>query len=356
MKKPVIVLVGLGWASASFIKTIDTNQFDIRLYSKNHFVYTPLLAQNIKNDRTLELPCEDINNKVIFTSREIVDVDFEKHVILDNDDAIHYDYLILAHGAGVNTYNIKGVHENCYFIKDEANVNLLRDKISSLPHHSSIAVIGCGLTGSEVIGSLMDYKKFNIHAVDALPRPLMVVDDELSTFTLDLWKVYNVNTYMDHKVSFIDKNCIGFSNNSNKIHYDIAIWCGGVKKTPFTDKILSRLNVSDNKGIPIDDCLRVKHTENVFAMGDCTNSSDPASAQVAYQQGQYLAHQFNNRFPFKTPFRYIDRGHIGYIGMKQSIIQTPYFRNGGKLTYYLNTIVHLYNGINFKQRLYLATR
>lgn len=43
MKKP-----GLGWASASFIKTINTDKFDIRLYSKNHFVYTPLLAQNIK--------------------------------------------------------------------------------------------------------------------------------------------------------------------------------------------------------------------------------------------------------------------------------------------------------------------
>lgn len=356
MKKPVIVIIGLGWASASFIKTVDTNQFDIRLYSTNHFVYTPLLAQNIKYNRPLELPCEDINNKIIFKNREIVDVDFKKNIILDKDDKINYDYLILTHGAGVNTYNIKGVHENCYFIKDEANVNLIREKLYSLPIHSNIAVIGCGLTGSEVIGTLMDYKKFNIHAVDALPRPLMMFDDKLSTFTLDLWKVYNVNTYMNHNVSFIDNNSIGFSNN-NKIDYDLAIWCGGIKKTLFTDKILSRLNVSDNKGIPIDDCLRVKHTENVYAMGDCTNSSYPSSAQVAYQQGQYLAHQFNHsRVPFKEPFRYVDKGQIGYIGMKQSIIQTPYFRNGGKLTYYLNNIVHLYNGINFKQRFYMATR
>lgn len=152
-------------------------------------------------------------------------------------------------------------------------MNLLREHISSLPPRSSIAVIGCGLTGSEIIGTLIDYKKFNIHAIDASPRPLMTFSDELSTFTLDLWKTYNV--------SLIDNNTIRFGNSDKKIDYDLAIWCGGIKKTLFTDKILSRLNISNNRGIPIDSFLRVKDTNNVFAMGDCTDSKYPSSAQVA---------------------------------------------------------------------------
>lgn len=351
MSKPTIIVIGLGWGSASFIKNINTDKYNVKVYSiNNKFIYTPLLAQNIKNNKALVLHGKDINDEVIFESREIYDVDFVNKFILDKNNKIKYDYLIFSHGADVNTFNIPGVKEHCYFIKDDIQVNNLRKQISSLPLNSHIAVIGCGLTGAETIGTLLDFNKFNIHAIDALPRPLMMFDEKLSNFTLRLWKNNNIKLYMNHMVSSINNNSIEFKNNSN-LKYNLAIWCGGIKKAPLTDKILTKLNLSNNKGIPVNNFLKVENTKNVFAIGDCAVTGFPPTAQVAYQEGQYLAKQFNSNFKHKEHFNFNNKGQIGYIGLNQSIVQIPYFQSGGNLIYYLNKGIHLYNGINFKQRI-----
>ena len=42
-----------------------------------------------------------------------------------------------------------------FFLKDENDVESIKKKLSNLPFGSKIAVIGCGLTGSEIIGNLM---------------------------------------------------------------------------------------------------------------------------------------------------------------------------------------------------------
>jgi len=42
-------------------------------------------------------------------------------------------------------------------------------------------------------------------------------------------------------------------------------------------------------------------------------------------------------------FKYRDGGQIGYIGKGQSVYQTSTFQGGGKLMYYFNNCVHLYN-------------
>ena len=61
----------------------------------------------------------------------------------------------MSHGSDTNTFNIKGVNENCEFIQNIDNINLIRDKINKLKD-SNIAIIGCGPTGSEIIGNLID--------------------------------------------------------------------------------------------------------------------------------------------------------------------------------------------------------
>ena len=51
MENKKIIIVGFGWASIGFLQNIDTKKYDITLISKtDHFLYTPLLAQNIKYD------------------------------------------------------------------------------------------------------------------------------------------------------------------------------------------------------------------------------------------------------------------------------------------------------------------
>jgi NADH:ubiquinone reductase (non-electrogenic) len=150
-------------------------------------------------------------------------------------------------------------------------------------------------------------------------------------------------------VSSIDEKEIHFKDNK-QIAYDIAIWCGGIKKSALTDKLLQNLQIEHGKGIPVDIMLQVEKTKNVYAMGDCAFSGSPPTAQVAFQQGKYLATMFNTDFMHKQPFRFINKGQIGYVGMKKSVCQLPYFQSAGNITYYLNKGIHLYNAVNWKQR------
>ena len=72
MKKDKIILVGYGWGSLGFIQHIDTTQYDVALFSKHdHFLYTPLLAQNVKNDRDLTIRVDQLKQSLEFVHKNI---------------------------------------------------------------------------------------------------------------------------------------------------------------------------------------------------------------------------------------------------------------------------------------------
>lgn len=350
MKKKILI-VGLGWGSAGFLKSIDNNKYSIELYSIDDFLYTPLLAQNIKHNKNLLLTAKQINKHVNYFREEIINVKFDENIVQTiNSKIVDYDYLILCHGSDVNTFNIQGVYENCQFVKNNTDVNIIKNTLSKLPTNSNIVVIGCGLTGSEIVGTLIDYNKFNIHAIDAFDRPLVSFDRKLSNYTINFWKKYNVHMYLDHKVTNINKKHIKF-NNSNQINYDLAIWCGGIKKSSLTETVLETLQKQNKKGIPVNSQLLVENCNNVYAIGDCADANQLPTAQVAFQQGKYLATLFNNDFKYKNQFHFKNKGQICYIGKNKSVCDLPYFKGGGNLVYYLNRVIHIYNGITYKQKL-----
>ena len=69
-----IVVVGSGWASSSFIKNLDNNKYDVTVISPNNkFLYTPLLANNIRNNTTLTMNINKLNknNKINYIDNYI---------------------------------------------------------------------------------------------------------------------------------------------------------------------------------------------------------------------------------------------------------------------------------------------
>ena len=192
--KEKITLVGFGWGSIGFLHYIDTNKYDVRLISNNKFfLYTPLLAQNINSNKQLQIDANEMNKKFTFIQKKVTDLDFDKRKIYCDDNSNEtFDNLIFSHGSDVNTFNIPGVKEHTYFLKTQYDIDNMKKKINTLKDNSTIAVIGCGLSGSELIGTLNDMKKFNIIAVDALPRPLPMFNQKLSTYTTNLWLKENI--------------------------------------------------------------------------------------------------------------------------------------------------------------------
>ena len=357
MVNPKIIVIGSGWGSASFIKNID-KKYNITVISPtNNFIYTPLLVNSLFNvNLKLEIPINMINPNIKCIKNKVSNIDFNNNQINFDKETLKYDYLILSHGSNTNTFNIKGVNENCEFIQNIDNINLIRDKINKLKSDSNIAIIGCGPTGSEIIGNLIDEniyneKKYNIYAIDGLSNPLNMYHKNIQDYTLKLWKENNVNIIMNQFVSSMDNKNINFKDSI--INYDMAFWCGGIKKNKLTETILKDLNIENKFGIPVDNKLKIKsdNINNVYAIGDCSYSGNPPTAQVSYQQGKYLAKQFNYDLNLNDNFKYKPKGQICYIGNGNSVYDYKniiYFK--GKLTGYLNNFIHIYNCINNKQR------
>uniref|UniRef100_A0A6C0M135 NADH:ubiquinone reductase (non-electrogenic) n=1 Tax=viral metagenome TaxID=1070528 RepID=A0A6C0M135_9ZZZZ len=351
MNKEDIKLVGSGWSSAAFVKNIDTDKYNVTVISiTSDFIYTPLLSHQIitKIDTTRKI--NDLGN-IDYIEARVTNIDFGKNkLICDDGKEINYENLILAHGTKVNTFNIEGVNENCFFLKTSNDADIIRNKLQSLPDNSNITVIGCGLTGSEIIGNLIDYNKFTINVIDGLPKPLTVFDEKIQNYTENLWKNNGVNTQFNNFVSKVEKDKVSIKNVGS-ISSDLTIWCGGIGISPLSRLVNSYLGLECRFGIPINNYLAINTSKfnNIYAMGDCAYSNDPPTAQKAYQQGKYLADCFNNDFNNIKPFEFHNRGQIGYIGKGESVFQLGKFHSYGKITGMFNKFVHLYNSIDYKQ-------
>jgi NADH:ubiquinone reductase (non-electrogenic) len=359
--KPNITIIGFGWGSIGFLQDIDTDKYNITVISdKDSFVYTPLLAQNVKHARAITISISKLNKHIHYLQGRVNDVDFQNNTVITENvektgasakdsevnrnvrDNKPFDYIIFAHGSDVNTFGIPGVKENTLYLKTAEDSKQISDRISKLHAGASVVVIGCGLAGTELIGTLIDYNKFKVIAVDALERPLPTFDSKLSQQVIDLWTKENATLHFKSMVSKIRENIIDIKDK-NSITFDLAIWCGGIKANDLTVKINNRLKLDCTRGIPVNEQLIVRGTNKIFAIGDCAFSGNPPTAQVAYQQGKYLAKQFNSDTEGHRNFKYNDHGQIGYIGRGHSVYQVNGFRGGGKLVYLFNNLVHLYN-------------
>ena len=80
------------------------------------------------------------------------------------------------------------------------------------------------------------------------------------------------------------------------------------------------LQLSADNRILMDSQLRVLDVEDVYALGDCAVSQEKPLAmlaQVANQQGKYLAKVFNTGH--EKPFSYIFMGSMAQLGTWQAV-------------------------------------
>lgn len=348
MEKKKIIVIGNGWAGTSFIKNIDSSKYDIEIISStDEFVYSPYLIKSFFEDTKTCFGIHSFNTLKHIKSN-IENINFKDNKITINDiDVYEYDYLVFAHGCDINDFNIDGVQKYCLIVKDASNVQHIKQVLTGLKDNSNVAIIGCGLSGSELIGHLIDLNKYNIYAIDALDKPVSMFSKKIKDYTFDLWKENKVNMYFDSYVSKIDRDRIHFKNRDS-IDYHVAFWCGGFKISKLSKLINDRLKLDNRFGIPVDNNLCVQN--NIFAIGDCAYNKKftELSAQCASRQGEYLANRFNNFFKDDTVFTYKSNGKTAYIGKQNAIFENRYVSGGGKLVGYVNTFIHMYELFRIK--------
>ena len=284
-----------------------------------------------------------------------------------NDFTVNYDKLIVTVGAQTNTFGIPGVREHCAFLKQVEDARRIRTSIVNLFERANIpglsddereailtfAIIGAGPTGIEFASELRDFveqdgpkyypnllKFVRIKVIEASSTVLAPFDKSLQQEAIrqltsapkfrdptvanllpEQFKLTEL--LLDSGVQEVTDETITLSDGS-EIRYGLAVWAAGNGPLPITLQVIDSLggDGSEQKDaqdiargrLAIDPWLRVLGGEGkILAYGDCSCIVDgqlPATAQVASQQGEYLA-------------KLLSRGYDMSPGVEDGILVPP---------------------------------
>lgn len=399
--RPRIVVLGSGWAAHSFIKVIDASKYDVTVISpRNFYFFTPLLAATAVGTiefRSVVDPIRRANPLVNFYEAACTGVDLDRNEVQcipvrgggDPERAavksatesfnIAYDYLLVTVGEKAGTFGVPGVATYAHFLKEIGDSVRLRRAIvqafeaAALPGQSDedrrarlhFVVTGGGATGCEFAGELSDFVLRDLRAKYPALLPLTRVtllqsrNALLTTFearlqarALDNFYLRRVDVRLNVRVINVTKDAVHLSDGVT-LRYGVLVWAAGNAPRDITTAISNAVvkrtgedaQPPPRRKLTVDSWLRVQGANRVFALGDCASFVDgplPATAQVAGQQGAYMARAFRKWSRIREtqgaaedplagpedvwadslkPFRFLSLGVMTYIGDEKALVQ-----------------------------------
>lgn len=303
-------------------------RYDITVVSpRNYFTFTPLLPSVCAGTLSIFSCMEPVRNftrngnkKVAdFYEAAAIDVDFNnKKIKCKHTDAyrgqkhdtglvsefeLNYDKLVVAVGAESNTFNISGVLEHAYFLKEVEHARDIRKEVmnrfekAALPETSSVErdrllhfiVVGGGPTGVETAAEFGDFVRddlakyfpelvphVKISLIERGDKLLPMFSPTVSEKTLQTFHKSKINTFMQHAVVGVTDNdvqvldCTKKESKPFNIPYGLVIWCSGLGQVPIAKHLMSKIESQKTKRVlTVDPHLQVQGVTDVFAIGDC---------------------------------------------------------------------------------------
>ncbi|KAE8366257.1 hypothetical protein BDV27DRAFT_143771 [Aspergillus caelatus] len=397
-EKKTLVILGTGWGSVSFLSKLDTEQYNVIVISpQNYFLFTPLLPScttGLVDPRSLMEPVRsffgDRQGAVKFYEAEAVKIDYDSRVIHIQDPSgahgqvgqaeIPFDMLVMGVGADNATFNIPGVNEHACFLKTISDAQKVRNRIvdrieaasfkdkstEDIQKQLQVVVVGGGPTGVEFAAELQDFvdedlkkqipnikDEFQVTLIEALPNVLPMLSKELIDYTEAKLKEQTIRVMTKTAVKRVNEGSVEVEITNAEgeeelrtIPYGLLVWATGNKPKEIVEDLATQIPEQKDlrRGLAVDEYLAVKGAPNIWALGDCANSNLPPTAQVAAQQGTYLAEVFNNMTATESqsrtevqPFRYSHQGTLAYIGSELAVADLKFLGNtipsGGFFTY-----------------------
>jgi NADH dehydrogenase FAD-containing subunit len=263
-------------------------------------------------------------------------------VVLDSGESLPYDWLVLALGAETNTFGVPGVKEHALAFSTYEDAMRVNAKLESLAASSAsinpeVLVVGGGYAGVELAAAIAEKLRGRgrIQLVttteDILDRSPQgqrdaarkaLVDDGVSILTKVAVTEIKLAAASGKDESSDSKRVVYVKDSSGQteiLEADLVVWAAGQAPVPRIMK--KKLNLpfpADATGATqTDSTLKVLRNRRVFALGDVsvsdgsapsttTNESQqeqmgstsnatttteklPATAQVAFQQADYVA-------------------------------------------------------------------
>ncbi|THW64989.1 FAD/NAD(P)-binding domain-containing protein [Aureobasidium pullulans] len=431
--KKTLVILGTGWGAVSLLKKLDTENYNVIVISpRNYFLFTPLLPScttgTIEHRSIMEPVRNFLRHKkaaVKFYEAEATKIDYTKKIVYINDESevkgatslseVPFDMLVVGVGAENATFGIPGVREHSCFLKEVADAQRIRKRIMDCCETATfkdqspeerkrllhMVVVGGGPTGVEFAGELQDFfendlktwmpeiaDQFRVTLVEALPSVLPMFSKQLIDYTEQTFKEETIDIRTKTMVKnvtkeYIEAEFVGPDGKKvmEKIPYGLLVWATGNAVRPVVKDLMSQIpaQADARRGLNVNEYLVVKGAENIWAVGDCAVANYAPTAQVAAQEGAFLARLFNQmaksdeieqelkslsaaqetapkdardqifanikdlqkrlrRANQMGPFEYSHQGSLAYIGSEKAVADiswlTGNLATGGTLTYF----------------------
>lgn len=388
-----ILLLGSGFGTFTIIPRLNRHRYHVTVVSpRNHFLFTPLLPSTTVGTiefRSIIEPVRRSRQNLVFYQAAAVHLDAGarrvqcRNAIDGHEFAVEYDLLVIGVGAMNNTFGVPGVSRHALFLKELRDARRIRQAIIDIMERATspalgketlsrlmhFVVVGGGPTGVEFAAELADFVEHElttafpmvvgyvrITLIEAGDQILNAFDRDIAEYATRLFNRRRVAVMTQTRVKQVTEGEILLEDGSS-VPYGLLVWSTGNGPTDFVRSLPFR---KDSAGrLLVDPFFRVLDTDNVFALGDCANREDcelPATAQVAMQEGKYLASLLNHIGTGRTmatikPFKYRHLGMLAYIGRHEAVADLPQAKSKGFSTWlfwrsaYLTRLISLKNKI-----------
>jgi NADH dehydrogenase len=370
-----VLVVGGGFAGAYVARELGDR--GATMVSKDNFMlYTPLLpeaASGTLEPRHCVVPLRAMCPHAELILGTVTALDLEaRTATVETDEGTQtagWQELVLALGAVPRTLPVPGLSEHGLSFKTLADAINLRNHVLHQLEAADAALdeeertrrltfvfVGAGYAGVEALAELSDLVEDALRyyprlrssprrwvLVDAAPRILPDIPPPLGDYAAAELQRRGMEIHVGTTLESVsaDEAVLG---DGTRIPTNTLVWTAGVAPNPALREWSLPL---DEKGrVEVDELLRVRGHEHVWALGDCalvpntrSDKPDPPTCQHALRQARRLARNLSGP---PRPYGYRMLGQVATLGRHKGIAEVLGVRLRGFAGWWVTRSYHLY--------------
>ena len=370
-----VLVMGGGFAGAYVARELGGRGATI-VSKENFMLYTPLLpeaASGTLEPRHCVVPLRVMcpHAELILGSVNAVDLE-ARTVAVETDEGpqtVGWRELVLALGAVPRTLPIPGLSEHALSFKSLADAINLRNHVlhqleaadaaldeAERARRLTFVFVGAGYAGVEALAELSDLAEDALRyyprlratrrrwvLVDAAPRILPEIPPPLGDYAAAELRSREVEVHVETTLVSVSAG-EAVLGDGTRVPTNTLVWTAGVAPNPLVREW--SLPLDERGRVEVDELLRVRGHEHVWALGDCarvpntrSDRPDPPTCQHALRQARRLA---RNLVGPPEPYSYRMLGQVATLGRHKGIAEVLGLRLRGFLGWWVTRSYHLY--------------
>jgi NADH dehydrogenase len=369
-----VVIAGGGFGGAAAARELERllpkqSARLILVNDVNFLLYTPFLpeaAAGTLEPRHVVTPLRDMLRRTYLRLGAVSSHDPEARTVVlrtheGEDETIRYDQFLVAVGSVSRSLPVPGLDRHAIGFKSLADAIWLRNHVIETLERANATddparreelltyvFVGGGYSGLEALAELQDfaadaidrYPKARLSGmrwilVEAMDRVLPEVDKGLADYAVRELRGRGIDIRLGTRIEEARSDGCSLSTGE-EIPTQTIVWTAGVAPHPSLKAL--NLPLTEQGKVDVDDYMRVRGLDGVWAIGDCAAVPDPnagrerpcpPTAQHAVRQGPVVAHNIAcelgvatkpRRFDYEAKAAFVNLGRykaVGQIGNRR---------------------------------------